>query len=146
MSVQSYYRGALLLPLVVPALFSALLLLGDRLPPGLAGITFLLYWSLLIGGIPYLVFAGGFLLWARGRSEREVRRGILLSPLVYAPLLMICLFGFVAVDGTLGNGAQGLWMLGAFGVLFGYGYVLLAELGRVLIRPGTPAPAASPAV
>jgi hypothetical protein len=137
-SVQSYYRRALILPVLVPVLATLLLLLGEALPPELIGIGYFLYWSLLIGGIPYLLFAGGFVLWARGRSDREVRRGILLAPLVYAPVLMACFLAFLALDGTPGS-AQQVWMLGAFGVLFGYGYVILAELGRVLLRPGLPA-------
>lgn len=145
MSIQSYYRCALLLPLAVPALVSIPPLLGQRVPPDLGGVVLLLYWSLLIGGVPYVLFAGGFLLWARGRSAREVRTAILLSPLVYALVLMVCLVGFLVVDGTLGRSASQVGMLGAFGVLFGYAYVILAEAGRVVLRPGRTVPTPLPA-
>lgn len=143
MSIQGYYRRALVLPILVPVLASALLLLDDRLPPDLGVVVFFLYWSLLIGGIPYLLFAGGFVLWARGRSDREVRRGILLSPLVFALLMMVCFWTVLVVDGTASS--QSVLVMGAVSGLFGYGYVVLAELGRVLLRPGAsaePQPAA----
>jgi hypothetical protein len=143
-SIQTYYRRVLVLPVLMPALASALLLLGE-LPPGLGVVVFVLYWSLLLGGVPYLLFAGGFMLWARGRTDRQVRTGILLAPLVYAPLLMACFVAFLAVDGTFGNGGvEGTLELGGFAVLFGYGYVVLAELGRVLLRLGLPTPAPEP--
>ncbi len=138
-SIQSYYRRVLALPVLVPALASVLLLLDNRLPPDLGVVVLFLYWSLLVGGIPYLLFAGGFVVWARGRTDREVRGGILLSPLLYAPLLMLCVAGFLLVDGSAGSNLRAIATLGACGVLFGYGYVILAELGRVLLRPGTPA-------
>ncbi len=133
MSIQSYYRRALALPVVVPALVSMLLLLETRLPPDVGVVVFLLYWSLLIGGVPYVLFAVGFVLWARGRSDRELRRGMLLAPLVYALVLVVCVMVVFALDGSLSTEQVG--MMGAFGVLFGYGYVILAEVGRVLLRP-----------
>jgi hypothetical protein len=143
MTTRTYYRAALLLPLAVPALFATTLLLDDRTPL-LAGIFMYLYGSVLLGGIPYLLFAGGFLLWSRGRSDREVRGAVLLAPIVYSALLMLCFLAFLATDGTFGNGWGGLWALGGLGVAFGYAYVLLAELGRLLLRPVPTA--AAPAV
>jgi hypothetical protein len=145
MSIGSYYRGALVLPLLLPALTLPVSLLDVRVPDGLGVVAFLLYWSLLIGGIPYVLFAAGFLLWSRGRSDGEVRRAILLSPLSYAAVLMVCVVGFFAVDSSaFWNDVDDVGTLGVVAVLFGYAYVLLAELGRVLLRPGQPAPAPQP--
>jgi hypothetical protein len=134
MTTRTYYRAALLLPLVVPGLFAVGLLLEDK-PPLLLGIWVYLFGSLLIGGFPYVLFAAGFLFWSRGRSDAQLRRAVLLAPLVYAGLLMVCTVAFLAVDGTLASGWDGFWALGGFGVAFGYVYVLLAELGRLLLRP-----------
>lgn len=146
MSIRSYYRRALVLPLLLPALTLPLVLLEVRVPDGLGLAAFLLYWSLLIGGIPYVLFAAGFLLWSRGRSDGEVRRAILLSPMVYAAVLMVCAVGFLAIDSSVfWNNVDDVGTLGVTAVLFGYAYVLLAELGRVLLRPGQPAPAPQPA-
>lgn len=135
MTIQTYYRAALLLPLAVPALFSLGLLVEDK-PALLGGIMFYLYGSLLFGGIPYVLFAVGFLRWMRGRTTREVRAAILLAPVIYAVLLMLCLFVFLIVDSTLGQNWNTIWSMGGFGVVFGYAYVLLAELGRLILRPG----------
>jgi hypothetical protein len=136
MSIKSYYRWALALPLLLPALATPLLM-ADRLPGVLGAVVMYLFWSMLVGGIPYLLFATGFLLWMRRAPERRVRMGVLLSPLVYTPVLLAYLVAFLLIDGTIGNGWDSLRMFGAFGLLFGYGYVALAELGRLLLRPGT---------
>lgn len=138
MTVQSYYRWALALPLLVPALALPLTLLNP-LPGGLAVVAMLLYWSVLIGGVPYVLFAAGFLLWTRGRPERVVRTGVLLAPLVYAAWLAVCFAVLLAVDGSLGW--DSVAMFAAYGVGFGYAYVALAELGRALLRPGAARPA-----
>lgn len=145
MSVRSYYRWALALPLLVPALVSPLTLL-DPLPDGVRVVTMFLYWSVLIGGVPYVLFAIGFLLWMRGRPDAAVRTGILMSPLVYAAWLVLCLTLFLVVDGALASSSDSIGMIAVFGLLFGYGYVGLAELGRALLRPRAAPPAPAPAV
>lgn len=145
MSVRSYYRWALALPLLVPALALPLTLLNP-LPGGLALVTMLLYWSLLVGGVPYVLFAAGFLLWMRGRPNDAVRTGIRVAPLVYAAWLTFCLALFLAVDGALASGSDSMGMIAMFALLFGYGYVGLAELGRALLRPGAAPPAPATAV
>jgi Trk-type K+ transport system membrane component len=136
MSIKSYYRWALLLPLAVPALASPLLLV-QSMPPLLVAVLWFLFWSVLIGGIPYVVFATAFLLWMRRLPEHRVRTGILLSPLVYAAVLFTCLTLFLLVDGSLANSAESLGGVVMLGLLFGYGYVGLAELGRAVLRPGS---------
>ncbi|HEX6372935.1 MAG TPA: hypothetical protein VF006_28690 [Longimicrobium sp.] len=145
MSVKSYYRWALVLPLLLPALASPLALLNP-LPPLLALVAMYLFWSVLIGGVPYLLFTIGFLLWTRGASEERVRRAILVSPLLYTAVLMACFTALLLVEGSWSGSGDSLVLFGAFGLLFGYGYVGVAEAGRVLLRPGTarrePAPAA----
>jgi hypothetical protein len=142
MSLKTYYRRALLLPVVLPFLVYPLLLLSD----GVASIAIMLQYSLVIGGVPYLLFAGGFLLWMRGRTEREVHVGILLSPLVYALVMMACLAAFLGADGKFQSGLEMFGIAGGFSLLFGYGYVALAEAGRVLLRPGGAPPEPAPDV
>jgi hypothetical protein len=141
MSVRSYYRRALLLPIAVPVLAYPAFLLGSDV---LAGMALWLWWSIVFGGVPYALFALGFLLWTRGRTDAEVRRGILLAPLAYVAVLVPCMAVFLAVDGGFAPGFLG--MIAAFGLAFGYGYVALAEIGRLLFRPGStgsqPLPAA----
>lgn len=142
MSVKSYYRWTLVLPLLLPALASPLALFNP-LPPLPAAVLMFLFWSVLIGGVPYLLFAIGFLLWTRGASGERVRRGILVSPLVYTAVLMICFTALLVVEGNTSSNGDSLSIFGVFGLLFGYGYVGLAEVGRVLL--GTRIASAEPA-
>jgi len=143
MSIRSYYRWALLLPLAVPLVASALLLFPER--PLADAVVLYLYWSLMIGGAPYLLFATGFLLWSRGRSDGELRRAVLVSPLVYAAVLTASLAVFLAVDAGLGNNLEFLAGMAGFGIAFGYGYVLLAEVGRRILHPAAATAKALPA-
>lgn len=141
MSVKTYYRWALLLPLVLPALALPLARV-DLLPPGVDVLVMLLTWSLMVGGIPYVLFAAGFLVWMGRVPEDRVRGGILLSPVIYTAVLIACFSALLAVDGGLRSSRDSLQLFGAFGLAFGYAYVGLAELGRALLRPGdTPVPA-----
>jgi hypothetical protein len=133
MSMKSYYRWALVLPLLLPALAWPLALFNP-LPPVLAAVAMYLFWSVLIGGVPYLLFAIGFLLWTRGASGERVRRGILVSPLVYTAVLMACFTALRWVEGNNPSNGDSLLFFAVFGLLFGYGYVGLAEVGRVLLR------------
>jgi hypothetical protein len=139
MSVKGYYRWALLLPLLVPALASPLALLE---PKGVLGaVWFFLFWSLVVGGVPYLLFVTGFLLWMRRVPDERVRMGILVSPLVYTGVLISCVTLFLLVDGALAGSSDSLGGFALFAVVIGYVYVALAEAGRALLRPA-PAPAA----
>lgn len=130
MTVQDYYRRALFLPLAVPVLAMPLLLMGE----GTATIAVMLQYQVMIGGIPYLLFAGAFLLWSRGRSDGQVRRAILLSPLVFAGMIMVLCLCLALVAGSVW--LVMMMILVAYALGLGYGYVVLAELGRLLVRPG----------
>jgi hypothetical protein len=145
MSVKSYYRRMLALPLLLPGLALPLQWVPS-LPGVVEAFVFLMTWSLLLGGVPYLLFATGFLLWMRRVPDRSVRIGILLSPLVYTCVLVVCLTLFLLVDGSLAHSSDSVGGLVLFGLSFGYAYVALAELGRLLLRPGTPRPEPVPAV
>jgi hypothetical protein len=139
MTVQDYYRRTLFLPLAVPVLATPLLVMGERA----ATIAVMLQYQVAIGGIPYLLFAGGVLLWSRGRSDGQVRGAILLSPFVLAGMIMVLCLCFAAVGGAIWLSMMSILMGYALG--FGYGYVALAELGRVLMRPRTEPPGPLPA-
>lgn len=136
MSIKSYYRWALALPLLLPVLATPLLMADDRLPDVLGAVLMFLFYSMLIGGIPYLLFATGFLLWMRRASDDRVRTAVLLSPLLYTLVLLAWLAAFTPFDGPFGDSLGALGVFAAFGVSFGYWYVALAELGRLLVRPG----------
>lgn len=82
----------------------------------------------------------------RDASNARVRRGILLSPLAYTGVMLICLTLLLLIDGTFANSSDSIGTLVWFALVFGYGYVGLAELGRALLRPGTVSAEPAPAV
>lgn len=145
MSVKSYYRWALALPVLVPALAAPLMLLNPR-AEALRMVLFFLYWSVVLGGIPYVLFATGFLLWMRRAPEARVRVAILLSPLVYTAVLLACFALLLLADGAIRSSLDGMGLIALFGVLIGYLYVGIAELGRILLRPASAAGLPAPAV
>jgi surface polysaccharide O-acyltransferase-like enzyme len=146
MSIKSYYRWALALPLLLPALATPLLMADDRLPGVLGAVVMYLFYSMLIGGIPYLLFATGFLLWMRRAPDDRVRTAVLLSPLLYTLVLLAWLAAFLPFDGPIGDSLAALGVFAAFGVSFGYWYVALAELARLLLCPRTARMVPAPAV
>ncbi|HEX6036512.1 hypothetical protein [Longimicrobium sp.] len=134
MSIQNYYRWALLLPFAVPGVLSLLALVPEpRIPQPVGALLMFLFYSVLIGGIPYVLFALGFLVWSWGRDARSVRTAIYVSPLTYAGVLSACVLGYAAWDGDLTHQGTGgtLLLLATCAFVFGYAYVALAELLRV---------------
>lgn len=143
MSLQNYYRWALLLPFAVPGVLSLLALVPERhLPQTLGALLMFLFYSVLIGGIPYVLFALGFLVWSRGRDARSVRAAIYFSPLTYAGVLSACVLGYAAWDGDLTHQGTGgtVTLLATCAFVFGYAYVVLAELLRVWLGTRIAAP------
>src|SRR6185503_3870701 len=100
-SHETFYRGASLLPLALPAtLYLVLSFLPDkpidvnRLPlplQGLVGAGAYLWSSLLVAGWPYAVFAVGSLALLRHRTELAYRRYAWCSPLLFAAFLSLWL-------------------------------------------------------
>lgn len=125
MSLPTYYRCALLLPLVVPA---AAMLTGQR-----SALLVYLVGSLIIAGVPYVVFAIGFLLWSRGRTGEELARAVWLTPILFALVLMAALAVYLAATGGGVERWSALSTMGGVAMVFGYVYVLLAEAVRLLL-------------
>ncbi|HEX8271303.1 MAG TPA: hypothetical protein VF615_01555 [Longimicrobiaceae bacterium] len=136
MSARTYYARSLLLPLLAAAGAGvAGMLLGESAPaaPWL-GIAM---YSGLVGGLPYMLVAGGILWWSRRRPARELRRAIWLAPLLMVPvqLLPVLVYSVAARGGAdAGRFAESMLFMGAFVLLFGYGYVALVEAGAAVGR------------
>lgn len=141
MARRTFYRLALGLPLVVP-----LLLWGAMyvFPMSDADATILLtfLYSLMIGGLPYLVFAVGFGWWMRDKSPTAIRRATMWAPVFFMPVLM-GVVAVVAIVGALRKGtavdSEFVQYAGMFtlvlllGVLVvGYFYVGIVEGARWL--------------
>ncbi len=152
MEYKTFVRRALLLPIVVPlAAGPALFVPGVEGTPA-GDLVALVVWSLLFGGIPYLVFLAAFHLWMREKPEARVRRGLRLSPVFYSLFLAVCMALLeVARNGAAVDG-KAFFPLAVFAGIalgFGYAYVLIAEAAWWVMRhrgagraPGTAALAA----
>jgi uncharacterized BrkB/YihY/UPF0761 family membrane protein len=141
MTLRSYVRRALAAPVIVPVLAYPLLRV-ERDPFDMVGQ--LLVGSAVAGLLPYLLFAGAFAAWTRGRTPAEVERAAWLAPLLF--LLPFTGFWLLLVTAGGGGGALGMVLaLSLFAVVVGYVYVIAADLlYRLLQRRGVirPEPAA----
>ena len=114
MSEAQYFKFALALPLLAPALSWLLQGFGLRDP---TPITSLLVASLLIGGIPYAICAWLGLAWLRGRSAAEHRRLAVLGPIIFVPFLAAWIF----LSESLGRTS---WEILEFGGVVGISAIL----------------------
>jgi hypothetical protein len=135
MTVQTFYRLAVWLPLVIPGL-AAFLVHG--LGIGVTGsaldkVVQILLGSLLYGGAPYAPIALWATFWIDSRSEETIRRRVLRSPLwMIASFAAFCvLLGIRSADLTV---AVALFVFGAIMILaVGYLYVIVVFSLRDLL-------------
>lgn len=81
-----YYRVTLALPLVI-SVFSYLV--GRSGGGFLPSLTEIVWFSMLLGGLPYLLLAVFMFFWIRGKSERAIHHVIYMSPFFMVVLLGI---------------------------------------------------------
>lgn len=132
--MTTYYRVSLALPLVVPLGALAVEASGTALRPGM---TTVMWYSLLIGGIPYLSLAGFMFYWIKGKPEKTIHQVIYLSP-----FFMVILIGVAAgVWPMLRGGSPAHRSLlnasaayGAFVLGIGYLYVAIVQLVYLGLR------------
>ena len=122
MTIQTFYRLSLWLPLVVPGLF-VLAVNGAGLPP-IFPFAILVY-SLILGGLPYAAVAIWGTLWIGSRPEGDIRRQALVTPLwtilAYVPIPVLIGVRSGDTGMAVANFVLGAVMI----VVLGYCYVLL---------------------
>jgi hypothetical protein len=135
MTVQTFYRCAVWLPMLLPAIVAiAFHGLGWQ-PVSSAALKFvqLMLMSGGYGGVPYLVLAGYASWWIGGRSELQIRRRALQAPL----WMLLLWLPFAAVLGALSGTIKvflGLAGLGTVVIIpLGYAYVVIVFLLRRLM-------------
>src|SRR5687768_8208086 len=128
MSIHTFYRVCIWLPILVPAvLLVSARVLTLRLASGPVILELLVY-SLVYGGIPYSVLAVVATWWVGRQGEERIRHIMYRAPLlmmaVFVPLSLMT--GFAV--GTL-EPFVAVAVLGSVVILFiGYGYVGLTVL------------------
>ena len=122
MSVQTFYRLTLWLPLLVPSLV-AFAVYGAGVPPVFP--LGLLLASLLYGGLPYAAIAIWGTLWIGSHPEDDIRRQALRTPLwmIAAYISIPAVTGLRSGDAGM---AGAVFVLGAAVIAApGYAYVLV---------------------
>jgi len=137
MSGTQYYKWSLALPILLPLLVSPLQFAGPWVPSSLKSASEFLTWSLVFGGIPYVLLAFGLVWWMRGKGEATVRRASFIVPLLMLAIFWVCWFAYALVPEPhdirasylLGGVAMSLYV-----VVVGYAYVMLITLSLDLLR------------
>ncbi len=143
MRAVNYFRLSLAVPLLVPVLAVALTLLnqivsGSSEATEITRWTAFLVFSLLIGGLPYLVFVAAVVLWSRGKSARAIHRLSFVSPPLFAAVFVTLWVPFVliadsspyAFDAALTSASY----YAAFCLGLGYVYVALIHGAYAVLR------------
>jgi hypothetical protein len=98
-----------------------------------AGIILVVLYSGYVGGLPYILLAIPLYLWMRDKSEREIRKALLLSPVLMLIPLGICYaiyqFGFdpaVTFSDTIKMFTAFFIFFSICTLAFGYFYVGIA--------------------
>lgn len=123
MKTVSFFRLMLLLPLAVPLLL---------LPFGYHAVLGFLMLAAMFGGPQYLLFAGFVLIVSRKFDAQQLRKIILLAPLLFVPLQLLGVvlqYFFVPGSGYSASDIVG-WCMFFFiyTIAIGYFYVALAWL------------------
>lgn len=135
MTVQTFYRCAVWLPLLVPALVAFAIHgfgLRPTYPP-VQKLVQLLLMSLLYGGLPYLVLAAYATWWIDDHSESQIRRKAVSAPLWMAAawLPLAAVLGILSGRPDTFLGLVGLGIAVIFPL--GYAYVALVFILRELL-------------
>ena len=125
MTVQTFYRSALWLPLLLPGIVAVAVHIGGLRPDDgpLDKAVQLLLISGIYGGPAYLIVAAWGTWWVDHRPEPEIRRRALR-----APLLMLA--GWIALAAMLG---AIFGRLEVFTGLAGLGAVMIVSLGYLYV-------------
>ena len=130
MNIIRAYKLSLLLPIIVPMLFAPAFFFIRSLGESGAMALMTILFSMVYGGIPYLILVGILLFWMRGKNEKQIRRALLSSPLLMLVILQVCAglwIAFVSEATPKINQFVGLLIvLSPFVLLFGYIYVGIA--------------------
>ena len=144
MTYRTYYRLALLLPFVFPLLLgpfhSHTPITNNYSFINIAStIRIISMYSILYGGIPYIILVGFMLFWISNKNERQVRKIFYFLPVLFIPVFStFLLLFFIIMDGHLTASlkaipgltyAFGIWIL-----IVGYFYIALIQCTYLILK------------
>ena len=130
MSVVSFFRFSLALPLILPLLL---------MPFGLNAVGVLLYLALGFGGLQYLLFA---LLMSyyigKLRTERRIRHLSYWAPVMFVPIQALGWVLWAGYQWYINPNTSGVFTpllpFAAYTIIIGYAYVGVVNIFYVLFR------------
>jgi hypothetical protein len=150
MSPERFFRWSIWSPLLVPVIYLAIVYLAKSvgLQPEVGGVGWILFYSMLIGGVPYVVFAFTLAWLMRKATLRKMQLVSLCAPVLFAVLIFVVVAALSFSDLSVYGATQPLvpalfyaaWSLGVGYVYVGLVYTLFFGLQTVgVISPGGPA-------
>ncbi|MEX0720736.1 MAG: hypothetical protein WD059_08725 [Balneolaceae bacterium] len=136
MSEKQYFNRSFLAPIIVPFFaYVIALLIGPGESLILDGAYFL-FFSLLYGGIPYLIFLAFYFYWQKNKNAKQIKYFTLVAPFIFTSIFLVLFFLYVGTIETGGFSGMisgdGFWsgilMFGKFSLLTSFGYVLAIYL------------------
>ena len=142
MKESRFYRFSLVLPLAVPALMAPIVFFNLQLPTWLTWVVVYTTFSGIIGGVPYLILIGVLLWWARGKSDTQFKRALLLLPVLMLPVVVVLIVAALLVEAmlrpenalSLPDILLMLLELTPFILGFGYFYVLVVFFTAFILK------------
>jgi len=132
MTKKRIYQMSLATPLLVPVAFLPLFPYLRSMNDVAGTAVLVILYSGLVGGLPYLLLAVSLLIWMRHKTELQIRKGLLLSPLMMLIPLGVCYaiyqFGYEPAETFADTAKMFLTFFVIFGVFtlaFGYFYVVM---------------------
>jgi hypothetical protein len=125
MTERRYFQASLALPLVVPLVIG----LGTFLTSSelIGGFAAIFIFSLVLGGIPYLVFVAGALLWSRSRPASAIRRLSYVAPLLFVIVTAVLSFMALFFGIPLREIVMFVAVFSVYALVFGYLYVFIVN-------------------
>lgn len=130
----TYYRFAATLPVLLP--FAAYALYWDSSKPPVGAvdqIATLVALSGIVGGPAYIPLAAALFWWLRKRPVKSYRSVSWAAPMLFLPVFALYLLAVGQVTRSTEPRAVVFALYIPFLLVFGYTYVALVHLGRLLL-------------
>ncbi len=141
MTGKRYYQLSFLAPLISPFFIvgvEELVLFATGGQPSGTYSGFLLM-SVLFGGIPYLVFLGGFYWWASDKSGKQIHVYSYIAPLLYLIIFFFWLILYMWLTDAVymedffsflvsSKLWEAFYLYGKIALLVAYGYIFLMNI------------------
>jgi tetratricopeptide (TPR) repeat protein len=132
---RRYFLFSFLLPIILPLVTLLVTRAGFR--ESNSGVL-ILWGSLLIGGVPYILFLAALFYWARDKDFKAIQRVTPIAPLLFIPVFVYCALAIIPLQilktGEVRVEGNVVFNFCILILILGYFYVLLANGGFYLLK------------